>query len=170
MVPVAATTGLFAAWVIHDAEEWFTNGPWARERGLPISDELAHTAIGVMGVAVAAAAVDGLRTGGRSGWYQTTLLAYGLHGFSHLALAARFGGYAPGVATTPVTVLPFWWWASSRLARAGVRRPAAGLLPGAAAMFVGSIAGSYGIAALVRRGPLGRRGRGGRRAPRDRAL
>ncbi|MFD9827661.1 HXXEE domain-containing protein [Tsukamurella tyrosinosolvens] len=155
-VPVAATAGLFAAWAIHDAEEWVMNGPWARERGLPVSDELAHTAIGVMGVVVGTAAMDGLRTGGRSAWYQTALLAYGLHGFSHLALAARFGGYAPGVATTPITVLPFWWWASSRLARVGVRRPAAGLLPGAAAMFVGGVVGSYGIAALVRRGGRGR--------------
>lgn len=150
-VPVAATAGLFAAWAVHDAEEWFMNGPWARERGLPVSDEVAHTAIGVMGVVVAAAAADGARTGGRSAWYQTALLAYGLHGFSHLALAARFGGYAPGVATTPIAVLPFWWWASSRLARAGVRRPAAGLLPGAAAMFVGGVAGSYGIAAVAQR-------------------
>ncbi|TWS19443.1 HXXEE domain-containing protein [Tsukamurella asaccharolytica] len=87
---------------------------------------------------------------GASRQVHATLLAYGLHGFSHLALAAGSGGYAPGVVTTPITVLPFWWWASGRLARAGVRRPVAGLLPGAAAMFVGGVAGSYGVAALVR--------------------
>ncbi|AUN41405.1 HXXEE domain-containing protein [Tsukamurella tyrosinosolvens] len=155
-VPAAATVGLFVAWAIHDTEEWFTIGPWARERGLPVSDGLARTAIGAMGVAVGAAALDGARTGGRSAWYQSALLAYGLHGVSHLAMAARCGGYAPGVATTPITVLPFWLWASSRLAREGVRRPAAGLLPGAAAMLAGGLAGSFGVAALVQRGARGR--------------
>ncbi|NMD54708.1 MULTISPECIES: HXXEE domain-containing protein [Tsukamurella] len=155
-VPVAATAGLLFAWAAHDAEEWCTIGPWARARGLPVSDALARTAITVMGAVVGVAALDGARTGGRSAVYQTALLAYGLHGFSHLALAARFGGYAPGVATTPIAVLPFWWWASTRLAHAGVRRPAAGLLPGAAALFVGGVAGSYGVAALVRRGVQGR--------------
>lgn len=148
-MPLTATAGLFAAWAVHDAEEWFTNGPWARARGVPISDALARRAIGVMGLLVAGAAVDGARTGGRSPVFQSALLAYGLHGFSHLAMAARFGGYAPGVATTPIVVLPFWIWASSRLARAGVRRPARGLLPRAGVFAVGGLAASYGVAVLA---------------------
>ncbi|BDD81804.1 hypothetical protein TPB0596_15670 [Tsukamurella pulmonis] len=147
--PVFATAGLFAAWAIHDAEEWFTIGPWARAHGLPVSDGWARRAIGVMGAMVGAAALDGVRTGGRSAWYQSALLAYGLHGFSHLAIAARFQGYAPGVATTPVAVLPFWLWASARLTRAGVRRPATELLPGTVAMLAGGVAASYGAAALM---------------------
>ena len=155
-MPAAATVGLFVAWAIHDTEEWFTIGPWARERGLPVSDGLARTAIGAMGVAVGAAALDGARTGGRSAWYHPARLAHGLPAVSHPARAARWGGYPPGVATTPIAVLPFWLWASSRLAREGVRRPAAGLLPGAAAMLAGGLAGSFGVAALVQRGARGR--------------
>lgn len=151
-MPLTATAGLLAAWAVHDAEEWRTNGPWARARGVPLSDAVAHRAIVVMGVLVAGAAVDGARTGGRSPWFQSALLAYGLHGFSHLAMAARSGGYAPGVATTPIAVLPFWIWASSRLARAGVRRPARELLPRAGALAVGGLAASYGVAVLVPRG------------------
>lgn len=146
---MAATAGLFAAWALHDAEEWVMNGPWARDHGIPVSDRLARRAIGVMGVLMAGVAADGVRTGGRSPWFQSALLAYGLHGFSHLAMAARFGGYAPGAATTPIVVLPFWIWASSRLARAGVRRPARESLPRAGALAVGGLAASYGVAFLA---------------------
>lgn len=148
-VPAAATAGLFVAWAAHDAEEWFMIGPWAREHGLPVSDGLARTAIGVMGVVVGAAAVDGVRTGGRSATYQAALLAYGLHGFTHVAVSLAVRGYSPGVATVPVAVLPFWFWVSHRLGDAGVRRSSRTLLPRAAAVLAGSMATAYGTAALL---------------------
>lgn len=150
-VPVLATGGLFLAWALHDAEEWFTIGPWARERGLPVSDGLARTAIVVMGGIVAAAAVDGARSGGRSALYQAALLGFGAHGFTHLATSAAVRGYSPGVATVPVTVLPFWLWASRELSRAGVRRPARELGGAAAGTVAGAMALSYGVAALLQR-------------------
>ena len=74
----------------------------------------------------------------------------------HHTAARDWFASTPRFATTPITVLPFWLWASSRLAREGVRRPAAGLLPGAAAMLAGGLAGSFGVAALVQRGARGR--------------
>lgn len=144
---------LLAAWAAHDAEEWFTIGPWARTRGIPVSDGRARSAIVVMGVAVAVASFDGARTGGRSSLFQSALLAFGLHGFGHLALSVGVRGYSPGVVTAPLVVVPFWRWAVHRLGRAGVLRPARGLVPRAAALFAGSMTLSYGVAALVSRRP-----------------
>ncbi|NLE80073.1 MAG: HXXEE domain-containing protein [Rhodococcus sp.] len=124
------TAGLFIAWAIHDAEEWFTVGRWSRARGsdpqapgwlkrLPwmnhgISDRQMHAAIAAMGIIVASAALDGLRTSGRSTYYRSTVLGYGLHGVGHLAATAALRGYTPGVATTPVTVVPYAAWALRR--------------------------------------------------------
>ncbi|KXO99162.1 hypothetical protein AXK61_17980 [Tsukamurella pseudospumae] len=150
-MPLAATVGLFAAWAVHDAEEWLTTAPWARARGIPMSDRMARTAIAVMGVLVAGAAIDGARTNGRSTLYQSVLLAYGLHGFTHAANSIGVRGYSPGVATVPVAVVPFWLWASSRLERAGIRRPGRELAPHAAAALVGGLGVSYGAAALFNR-------------------
>ncbi|KXP06483.1 hypothetical protein AXK60_10370 [Tsukamurella pseudospumae] len=150
-MPLATTAGLFAAWAVHDAEEWLTTGSWARARGIPMSDAMARTAIAVMGVLVAGAAIDGARTNGRSTLYQSVLLAYGLHGFTHAANSVVVHGYSPGVATVPVTVLPFWLWASSRLDRAGVRRSARDLAPHAVAALVGGLGFSYGVTALLRK-------------------
>ncbi len=148
-VSLVATAGLFAAWAVHDAEEWFTIGPWARSRGLPVSDATARTAIGVMGGVVGYAAYDGVRTGGESDLYQAALLAYGLHGLTHLGTAAVVRGYSPGVATTPVAVLAFSWWARGRLARARVDRAVPGLLPRSAALLVGGLFASYAVAVAV---------------------
>ena len=52
-----------------------------------------------------------------------------------MAAALLTRGYTPGVATSPTVVLPVWWWARSRLRRAGV--PDRSSLP-RAALVVGS--------------------------------
>ena len=31
----SVTLGLFAAWLAHDLEEWFTIGPWSRSHARP---------------------------------------------------------------------------------------------------------------------------------------
>lgn len=82
-----------------------------------------------------------IRTRGRGALYQDVQLAFGAHGFGHLAAALALGRYASGVATSPTVVLPQWWWAASRLRRAGVpgqrgpatRRAAGGWLAGCCA-------------------------------------
>lgn len=140
--PLLATLGLLAAWAVHDLEEVATMARWSRTR-VPVlrarhprvPDRLWRrleavdarefaTAVGVMGVVVAAASADGLRTGGRSGFYQGALTGFGLHGLVHLGQSAATRGYTPGVVTSPLVVVPFTLWARGRLRRAGVLRPA----------------------------------------------
>lgn len=125
------TAGLLLAWAIHDAEEWHTLGPWSRARAatrsttptrLPVppwlrhgvSDRHCHAAITAMGVLVAGATLDGLRTRGRSRFFRAAVLAYAAHGLGHLAASTALRDYTPGVATTPVAVLGYAAWALRR--------------------------------------------------------
>ncbi|WP_329376355.1 HXXEE domain-containing protein [Streptomyces sp. NBC_01351] len=137
----AATLGLLAAWTVHDLEEVAAMAHWSRtrvpvlrERHPRLPDRIWRrleavdgrefaTAVGCMGLVVAAAAADGYRTGGRSAFYQDSLNGFGLHGLVHLAQAAATRGYTPGVVTSPLLVVPFTLWARGRLRRAGVLRP-----------------------------------------------
>jgi hypothetical protein len=117
-----ATAGLFVAWLIHDLEELVTMGDTSRillqklPDWMPVPDSTRQqgfttrylaTGIATIGLIVAAAAVRGHRTQGRSAFYQNTLLAFGLHGLGHLALSVLTRGYSSGVATVPVVVLFF---------------------------------------------------------------
>ncbi|MEV7088209.1 HXXEE domain-containing protein [Streptomyces sp. NPDC093085] len=139
-VSAAVTLGLLAAWVAHDAEELATGPGWIREnlpalrtrvpaaperlwRAMEAVDEREFAvAVGMMGAVVAAAAVAGRRTGGRSGFYQGALDGFGLHGVVHIAQAVAVRGYTPGSVTSPLLVVPFTLWARTRLRRAGVLR------------------------------------------------
>ncbi|MFG2981999.1 HXXEE domain-containing protein [Streptomyces sp. NPDC048258] len=136
----AVTFGLLAAWAVHDLEEMATMERWTRtrvpalrERHPRVPDRVWRrleavdgrefaTAVGVMGLVVAAASADGYRTGGRSAFYQASLNGFGLHGLVHLAQAAATRGYTPGVVTSPLLVVPFTLWARGRLRRGGVLR------------------------------------------------
>ncbi|MEU9013189.1 HXXEE domain-containing protein [Streptomyces sp. NPDC048479] len=138
----AVTYGLFAAWLLHDAEELVAGPRWMRENvpvlrkrfpGVPerawrameaVDEREFAVAVGVMGAIVASAAAAGGRSGGRSAFYQGALDGFGLHGLVHLAQAAAVRGYTPGSATSPLIVVPFTLWARGRLRRAGVLRPA----------------------------------------------
>lgn len=137
----AVTLGLLAAWAVHDAEEIAlmprflrktilavyepeADAPeWVRRAVASVDGRDFAAAVGVMGVVVAAASADGLRTGGRSAFYQATLIGFGLHGVTHLVPSVAFRGYSPGVVTAPLVVIPFSLWAHGRLRRAGVARP-----------------------------------------------
>ncbi|MEV4472914.1 HXXEE domain-containing protein [Nonomuraea sp. NPDC049504] len=133
-VPAGVAWGLLGAWVVHDAEELVTMARWTREArpllesrfpGVPwerleVSQAHAATAIGLMGAVVAGAAAMGARTGGHSPSFQTALAGFGVHGVVHLAQAALFRGYTPGVVTAPLVVLPYAVWAWRRLRAAGV--------------------------------------------------
>lgn len=147
-----ATAGLFFAWLVHDVEEFFTMRetsrkfmaqlpervpvpPEWRESGLP----QRHVAVGMstMGLLMAAAAADGHRTGGRSAFYQTVLLGFGLHGIGHVGAAVAARGYVSGVVTSPTVVIPFWLGATRYLDAHGV--PARRSLPAAALSIPASI-------------------------------
>ncbi|AXB48583.1 hypothetical protein A4R43_17615 [Amycolatopsis albispora] len=144
----AATLGLFGAWLVHDLEELATMPKWAG-----VSREHAAVAIGLMGGVVAAAAVAGARTGGRSRFYRTALAAFDLHGWVHLAGSAVTRGYTPGVVTSPLVVIPFSRWARKRLRAAGIEEGTSwaglALLP----VLLGAV---HGTAVLVTRGTKAR--------------
>lgn len=126
-----------AAWIVHDLEELLTMPSWSQEAPeqvravlphapaavldqLPMSRAEATTAIGLMGVVMAAAAASGARTGGRSKFFQASLAGFGLHAGTHLAQSAVLRRYTPGLVTTPLVVIPYSVWAWRRLKRSGV--------------------------------------------------
>jgi hypothetical protein len=146
-----ATAGLFFAWLVHDLEELATMGETSRTlmRQLPdwvpvpasmrqgLTTGYLATGIATIGLIVAAAAARGYRTQGRSAFYQNALLAFGLHGFGHLAVSLLTRGYTSGVATAPLVLL-FWVWATRTLVQAGV--PNRRSLPAGTALLAGSLA------------------------------
>ena len=92
-----ATAGLFVAWMVHDLEELLTISDtsrtllqqlpdWMRVPGSGLEQGFTTrylaTGIATIGLIVAAAAIRGYRTQGRSAFYQNTLLAFGLHGLA----------------------------------------------------------------------------------------
>jgi hypothetical protein len=106
-------------------------------------------AVALMGVLVAAAAADGARTGGRSGFYQGALAAFGAHAAGHVGSALLTGGYTPGLATAPTVVVPFTWWARRALRSAGITP--APFSPAALALVPLSIGAAHlGAAGLLR--------------------
>lgn len=127
--------GLLATWAVSDLEELLTMSGNSTDvlrrlpRSVPIPDELRReglspghvaAAIGIMALVVGAAAAAGVRSGGRSPIFRGALLAFGVHGFGHLATAAALRRYTSGVATAPTMVIPFWLWARRELARDGL--------------------------------------------------
>jgi hypothetical protein len=137
MVSKQATWGLLGAWAVHDLEELITMAPTSRRivarlrarypqvpdgvwERLEVAPAQAAVAVGLVGGVMAAAAVAGGRSGGRSAFYQAVLAGFGWHAVSHVAQAVAVGGYAPGVVTAPVVAAPFSLWAWRRLRAAGV--------------------------------------------------
>lgn len=121
-----ACLGLFVAWAVHDAEELLTMSRTSRDvlsrvpdwapipaelRANGVSQAHANLGIAIMGGVMATAAAAGVRTGGRSAWFRGALLAFGAHGFTHLAASVAARGYTTGVVTAPTIVIPYWLWA-----------------------------------------------------------
>ncbi|MFF7725794.1 HXXEE domain-containing protein [Streptomyces sp. NPDC008001] len=136
-VPALVSWGLFAAWAANDIEEIFTMAPWSRAAvprlkarfpsvpdrvwsRMEVTQPHASTAIGLMALLMAAAAAEGARTRGQSVVFRTVLTGFGLHGLVHMAQAAAYRGYTPGVATSPTVVIPYSIWALTHLRRAGI--------------------------------------------------
>lgn len=120
--------GLLAAWIVHDLEELATMPSFSQQpdlpapltKVLPMSRREAATAIGLTGVAIAAASAAGAATGGRSKFFQASLMGFGLHAGTHLAQSVVMRRYTPGLITTPLVVIPFSVWACRRLKTEGV--------------------------------------------------
>jgi hypothetical protein len=136
MVSKQATWGLLGAWAVHDLEELITMAPTSRwivarlrarypqvpdgvwER-LEVAPAQAAVAVGLVGGVMAAAAVAGGRSGGRSAFYQAVLAGFGWHAdpTSHRAARSRTSiapplalpGLAPvGPPITASTTSPCW--------------------------------------------------------------
>ncbi len=124
--------GLFAAWAIHDFEELCTMsenskqiyGKLPKKAPIPqglrragMSQKHVRIGTGFMALVMGTAAVLGVRSEGRATFFRAALLAFGIHGFGHLALTAAFRQYTSGLATAPTIVIPFWLWARKELAK-----------------------------------------------------
>lgn len=161
----AVTWGLFLAWLANDTEEWFTMAPWSQKNATgtgkrppgpawlrkPVTSTQSRVAISLMGALVLAASARGAATGGRSSFFQSTLVGFGAHGFGHLALSAAHRGYTPGVATAPTVVIPFSLWAWRELGRQGVRRNDARTWLSAAVLLPASLAAVHSAARALTR-------------------
>ena len=131
-----AAGGLALCYLVHDGEELLTyreSSRWAlgrlpervtlpdglREHGW--SQRHVNIGIGLMGLNWAGAALAGLRSGGRSAWFQNALATWTLHGFGHLGLCLLRRGYVSGAATAPL-VIGHGVWALRVLREEGVPR------------------------------------------------
>lgn len=131
-----AAGGLALCYLVHDGEELLTyreSSRWALGRlpervALPAelrehgwSQRHINIGIGLMGLNWVGAALAGLRSGGRSAWFQNALATWTLHGFGHLGLCLLRRGYVSGAATAPL-VIGHGVWALRVLREEGVPR------------------------------------------------
>ena len=173
-VPRAATLGLFAAWAVHDLEELLTMAAWTRRQAgrlplaRPMSQAYVNVGIALMGVVVAAGAVAGARSDGRSGFYQSALAGFGWHAGGHVLSAVALREYTPGLVTAPLLVAPFSLWAWRRLAAAGVPQDGRRATVWGAVLTAVSLLVAHTAAAILTRGrPKGRANRRGANRPVD---
>ena len=161
-----AAGGLALCYLVHDGEELLTyreSSRWALSRlpervTLPAglrehgwSQRHVNIGVGLMGLNWVGAALAGLRSGGRSAWFQNALATWTLHGFGHLGLCLLRRGYVSGAATAPL-VIGHGVWALRVLREEGVpRRVSAAGMAAALPVLVAAHAGAEVIARLLDR-------------------
>ena len=161
-----AAGGLALCYLVHDGEELLTyreSSRWAlgrlpervtlpaglREHGW--SQRHVNIGVGLMGLNWVGAALAGLRSGGRSAWFQNALATWTLHGFGHLGLCLLRRGYVSGAATAPL-VIGHGVWALRVLREEGVpRRVSAAGMAATLPVLVAAHAGAEVIARLLDR-------------------
>ena len=161
-----AAGGLALCYLVHDGEELLTyreSSRWALGRlpervALPAelrehgwSQRHVNIGIGLMGLNWAGAALAGLRSGGRSAWFQNALATWTLHGFGHLGLCLLRRGYVSGAATAPL-VIGHGVWALRVLREEGVpRRVSAAGMAATLPVLVAAHAGAEVVVRLLSR-------------------
>ena len=161
-----AAGGLALCYLVHDGEELLTyreSSRWALGRlpervALPAelrehgwSQRHVNIGVGLMGLNWVGAALAGLRSGGRSAWFQNALAAWTLHGFGHLGLCLLRRGYVCGAVTAPL-VIGHGVWALRVLREEGVpRRVSAAGMAATLPVLVAAHAGAEVIARLLDR-------------------
>ena len=161
-----AAGGLALCYLVHDGEELLTyreSSRWALGRlpervALPAglrehgwSQRHINIGVGLMGLNWVGAALAGLRSGGRSAWFQNALATWTLHGFGHLGLCLLRRGYVCGAVTAPL-VIGHGVWALRVLREEGVpRRVSAAGMAATLPVLVAAHAGAEVIARLLDR-------------------
>ena len=161
-----AAGGLALCYLVHDGEELLTyreSSRWALGRlpegvALPAglrehgwSQRHINIGVGLMGLNWAEAALAGLRSGGRSAWFQNALATWTLHGFGHLGLCLLRRGYVSGAVTAPL-VIGHGVWALRVLREEGVpRRVSAAGMAATLPVLVAAHAGAEVVARLLDR-------------------
>ena len=161
-----AAGGLALCYLIHDGEELLTyreSSRWALGRlpegvALPAglrehgwSQRHVNIGVGLIGLNWVGAALAGLRSGGRSAWFQNALATWTLHGFGHLGLCLLRRGYVSGAATAPL-VIGHGVWALRVLREEGVpRRVSAAGMAATLPVLVAAHAGAEVVARLLSR-------------------
>ena len=161
-----AAGGLALCYLVHDGEELLTyreSSRWALGRlpegvALPAglrehgwSQRHINIGVGLMGLNWVGAALAGLRSGGRSAWFQNALATWTLHGFGHLGLCLLRRGYVSG-AVTALLVIGHGVWALRVLREEGVpRRVSAAGMAATLPVLVAAHAGAEVIARLLDR-------------------
>lgn len=161
-----AAGGLALCYLVHDGEELLTyreSSRWAfgrlpegvalpaglREHGW--SQRHVNIGVGLMGLNWVGAALAGLRSGGRSAWFQNALATWTLHGFGHLGLCLLRRGYVSGAVTAPL-VIGHGVWALRVLREEGVpRRVSAAGMAATLPVLVAAHAGAEVVARLLDR-------------------
>ena len=122
------------AFLVHDAEEIITLGPWLREHGdvLPamarsfvdgFSTAQFAISVAVLGTIYAIMTALGVRSLrlGRTPWpYLVATGALVGNGLTHVLQVLYFRGYTPGVVTAILVTLPYGWLVARALARDGI--------------------------------------------------
>lgn len=161
-----AAGGLALCYLVHDGEELLTyreSSRWALGRlpegvALPAglrehgwSQRHINIGVGLIGLNWVGAALAGLRSGGRSAWFQNALATWTLHGFGHLGLCLLRRGYVSGAVTAPL-VIGHGVWALRVLREEGVpRRVSAAGMAATLPVLVAAHAGAEVIARLLDR-------------------
>ena len=136
-------------WALGRLPEWVTLPAGLREHGW--SQRHVNIGVGLMGLNWVGAALAGLRSGGRSAWFQNALAAWTLHGFGHLGLCLLRRGYVSGAVTAPL-VIGHGVWALRVLREEGVpRRVSAAGMAATLPVLVAAHAGAEVIARLLDR-------------------
>lgn len=122
------------AFLVHDAEEWLTLGPWLAANGarLPAGAQRVFApvtpqgfALGVLVllagfVAVTAHGVQRARAGRRAWPWLVVAGAFVANGLTHAAQALVLRGYVPGLVTALGVSVPYGWAAARAYRRAGL--------------------------------------------------
>lgn len=113
---------LWVTWAAHDVEEAIAFPAMCKAsatktgiKQLNLTPAQSWATVGIMGLGIAVACIDGYRTEGRSKAYRAVVAGLGAHVFTHIAASVALHRYTPGVITALPLMLPGTIIASAEL-------------------------------------------------------